>query len=669
MYAWESGSPGPSVLVVGGLRGDEPGAMAAARLAAQLQVTTGRLLVLPEAYRRAIAAGTRTAAGEGDLNRAFPRSAGVQPTSALAAAIWQLFNTYGIDHVVSFVEDAGYHQAGAGDFGQTIVYYPNPGTEALAEAMAAAANLTVDRQLATFTTLRPPVLGSLARSAGEWLGAKSFLIVLTARESPDARAAQGLAAADELLARLGLKERAPLPGPLTRILFPGTAHATPLRVIVGREPGPTVLVVGGLRGDEPGAAAAARLATDFPIRAGRLLVLPEASRTAMAAGSRTPPGGVDLNRSFPQAAGEIPSDLVARGIWSLLREESVDYLVSFVEEDRYHLAGLGDSGQTIIHFPVGESASLAQAMGSAVNRIEERNLPRFTVLRNPVRRSLARAAGEVLSIPAFLVVLCRRQAPAIRADRGARIADGLLTALNLAAPVYPEPVPPPLPAGVSREWIAPDTRHATPLYRIDSGQPGPVVLMVGGLRGSETWSATATRQLVTQGWRPQRGSLLVLPEANRLALDLGQAAVPGEGDLNRAFPMAAGQSPVGPLAAGIWEAIRRHRVTHVLTFTEGADYYRSNRGEFGQTVIYHPVTGAERLADQLVADLNAGESRTIARWTALRGPVRGSLVRAAGEFLGLPAFLVEVSAREPLEARIRQAERAMSSLAGHAGLR
>jgi predicted deacylase len=669
VYAWESGSPGPSVLVVGGLRGDEPGAVAAARVAAQLQVTAGRLLVLPEAYRRAIAAGTRTAAAESDLNRAFPRSAGVHPTSALAAAIWQLFNTYGIDHVISFVEDPGYHQAGTGDFGQTIVYYPNPGTEALAQAMAAAANLTIDRQLATFGILRPPVLGSLARSAGEWLGAKSFLVVLTSRESLEARAGQGLAITEELLAQLGMKERVPLPAPLTRILFPGTPHATTLQVMVGREPGPTILVVGGLRGDEPGGVAAARLVSDFRIRAGRVLVLSEANRTAIAAGTRTPPGGVDLNRAFPQVGGETPTDPVARGLWSLVREESVDYLVSFVEEDQYHLAGLGHSGQTIIHFPVGDSGSLAQAMATAVNRIEGRNLPRFTVLRNPVRRSMARAAGEVLGIPAFLVVLCRRQQPAVRADRGARIVDGLLTTLNLAAPVYPEPVPPPLPAGVSREWLAPDTQHATPLYRIDSGQPGPVILMVGGLRGNEIWSANATQQLLTAGWRPQRGSLLLLPEANRLALDLGQAAVPGEGDLNRAFPMAAGQSPIGPLASGIWEAIRRHRVTHVLTFTEGADYYRSNRGEFGQTVIYHPVTGGERLADRMVADLNAGESRTIARWTALRGPVRGSLARAAGEFLGLTAFLVEVSARERLQARVRWAEQAMSSFAGHTGVR
>jgi predicted deacylase len=411
------------------------------------------------------------------------------------------------------------------------------------------------------------------------------------------------------------------------------------------------------------------LAGAFGIRAGRLLVLPEASRVAISAGTRIPPGGVDLNRAFPLAAGEIPSDPVARGIWSLVREESVDYLVSFVEEDQYHLAGESHSGQTIIHFPTGQSGALAEAMAVAVNRIEERNLPRFTVLRNPVRRSLARAAAEVLGIPAFLVVLCRRQESAIRADRGARIVDGLLTVLNVGGPVYPEPVPPPLPAGVSREWIATDTRHLTPLYRVDSGQPGPVIFIAGGLRGNETWSSTATLQFLTRGWRPRRGSLVLLPEANRLALDLGLAAAPGEGDLNRSFPLAAGQAPIGPLATGIWEAIRRHRVTHVLTFTEGADYYRSNRGEFGQTVIYHQMTGAQSLAERMVTDLNAGESRAIARWTALRGPVRGSLARAAGEVLGLTAFLVEVSARESLEARIRWAESAINSLGGHTGLR
>jgi len=73
-------------------------------------------------------------------------------------------------------------------------------------------------------------------------------------------------------------------------------------VSVANGAGPTVLVIGGVHGDEPeGQVAALNLArTVEPEQvAGRLVIIPCASPEASRAYTRVWPSGIDLNRSFP----------------------------------------------------------------------------------------------------------------------------------------------------------------------------------------------------------------------------------------------------------------------------------------------------------------------------------------------------------------------------------
>jgi N-alpha-acetyl-L-2,4-diaminobutyrate deacetylase len=99
----------------------------------------------------------------------------------------------------------------------------------------------------------------------------------------------------------------------------GWSHLfVPIVTIKGAE-GPTVLVLGGVHGDEPeGQVAALRLAreTDPADVAGRLIVIPCASMEASHANSRLWPSGANFNRSFPGRTDgpldEQLSDFIAR---------------------------------------------------------------------------------------------------------------------------------------------------------------------------------------------------------------------------------------------------------------------------------------------------------------------------------------------------------------------
>ena len=85
--------------------------------------------------------------------------------------------------------------------------------------------------------------------------------------------------------------------------------------------GPTVLVIGGVHGDEPeGQVAALNLArTVQPAHVtGRVLVIPCASPEASRAYTRTWPSGINFNRSFPGDPSGTEDELLAHFLSSVL---------------------------------------------------------------------------------------------------------------------------------------------------------------------------------------------------------------------------------------------------------------------------------------------------------------------------------------------------------------
>ena len=92
-YSHDSEVDGPTILIVGGMHGNEPAGHRAARQIATWSVDAGRIVVIPAANPPALAKRTRRIPGleddAGDLNRHFPvTGADVDPTGPAAPAIW-----------------------------------------------------------------------------------------------------------------------------------------------------------------------------------------------------------------------------------------------------------------------------------------------------------------------------------------------------------------------------------------------------------------------------------------------------------------------------------------------------------------------------------------------------------------------------------------------------
>ncbi|RUU56806.1 succinylglutamate desuccinylase/aspartoacylase family protein [Mesorhizobium sp. M2C.T.Ca.TU.002.02.1.1] len=107
--------------------------------------------------------------------------------------------------------------------------------------------------------------------------------------------------------------------------------AIPIAVAKNGE-GPTVLLTGGVHGDEyEGPIALARLVRELDLSrlSGRLIVVPAVNYPAFVAGTRTSPiDDINLNRTFPGKRNGTATEMIAHYVTTELLPRS-DYLVDF----------------------------------------------------------------------------------------------------------------------------------------------------------------------------------------------------------------------------------------------------------------------------------------------------------------------------------------------------
>lgn len=83
---------------------------------------------------------------------------------------------------------------------------------------------------------------------------------------------------------------------LHNIYFKGSDYELHTYHVKGKEPGKTLLLIGGIQGDEPGGYLSADLYSDMALQKGNLIIVPRANFKSIILGERGPDG--DMNRQF-----------------------------------------------------------------------------------------------------------------------------------------------------------------------------------------------------------------------------------------------------------------------------------------------------------------------------------------------------------------------------------
>lgn len=197
--------------------------------------------------------------------------------------------------------------------------------------------------------------------------------------------------------------------------------------------------------------------------------------------------------------------------------------------------------------------------------------------------------------------------------------------------------------------LAANTKYSTDLYVIKSSKPGPVVMIVGGVHGSERAGYKAADKV--KNWTIDKGTLLVVPRANQRAIAKDLREVRGEGNLNRLFPRSSSKNPKHPLAADIWSVVKKYQVDWLMDMHEGINYTKKS-SSVGQSVIYYPDRQTRLMARAILKDVNSGINTSYKKFSLKKYPVKGSLARASGQHLGVNSFIFETCDNPSLSVRV-----------------
>lgn len=239
------------------------------------------------------------------------------------------------------------------------------------------------------------------------------------------------------------------------LLCKGTRLETPYYVIESSRPGPTVMITGGLHGDEPAGMRAAEQIRHWPLKRGRLIVVPRANVRGLAARSRNipeePKDSANLNRNFPCKDGpDKPLNAIAEAIWQLALERKPDWLIDLHEGFDFHKINKKSTGAGLIRTSDKDVLAASEQMLEAVNKTVDEADHQLVPMINPAVGSLARAAWENRQVKAIIQETCLKEPLARRVRQHRIMVHRLLSHLEMVDCGFDQVTPPQRPPGELR---------------------------------------------------------------------------------------------------------------------------------------------------------------------------------------------------------------------------
>jgi hypothetical protein len=157
------------------------------------------------------------------------------------------------------------------------------------------------------------------------------------------------------------------------VFFEGTQYPLAVVFIQGEAPGPTVMIQGGIQGDEPTGFLSAQYLAESRVLKGNLIVVPRANVPSIHVHQRAV--NVDMNRRFDRDYNQFYEDRLARAVRFLLSQSSA--FIHLHEGSGFYdteyvnaLRNPGRWGQSvIIDANVYERLDLARLVNSALTEI------------------------------------------------------------------------------------------------------------------------------------------------------------------------------------------------------------------------------------------------------------------------------------------------------------
>lgn len=197
----------------------------------------------------------------------------------------------------------------------------------------------------------------------------------------------------------------------TGVIMAGTRYATTYYIKKGEAPGPTVVVIGGVHGDEIAGYRAAEELVNWNITAGTLWVLPDAHKEAIRRNVRGYPG--NMNNMFPGKRDGSDMERLAYQIFEMIRSAHPNLLLTLHESRDFHAVDPKRYGQTFCYDFDAINATMQPALND-VNLNIARNRDKFSLFVEPHPTCPTYQAWVKLKTPATSIETCRNLPLALR---------------------------------------------------------------------------------------------------------------------------------------------------------------------------------------------------------------------------------------------------------------
>ena len=190
----------------------------------------------------------------------------------------------------------------------------------------------------------------------------------------------------------------------TGVLMANTPFQTRYFVHRGAASGPTIVVIGGLHGDEVAGYLAARQLEKWTVRKGTLIVVSDANMPAIRANRRFV--GRNMNALFPGNAKGDGNEKLAAALWNLIVASKPDLLLTLHESRGFYAQNPARYGQTFtFDFPT--YAARFGRVAEVVNAQIAPGRERFSLKMEAFATCPTFCATKYLGIPATSIETAR----------------------------------------------------------------------------------------------------------------------------------------------------------------------------------------------------------------------------------------------------------------------
>lgn len=195
------------------------------------------------------------------------------------------------------------------------------------------------------------------------------------------------------------------------------------------------------------------------------------------------------------------------------------------------------------------------------------------------------------------------------------------------------------------------TKYETEVFINDSGKKGPTVFVIAGIHGNEVagiYACDSLKRVI-----PARGTIVILPTANKVACDNKKRTMHYMDDLNRSFIGRENGTDTQRLAWDISNVIKKYNPKVVIDLHESSNSYTEGEYYLGNSIIFTPTDSSIELVMHLLENINKNVKKE-SKFTYFSGVPGGSINKEISSALNIPVITVETNMQLPVDLRKKQ---------------